>query len=309
MKRLPSLKQLQYLLALHEHGHFGRAAEACFIGQPTLSAAIINLEETLEAQLLERDHKTFIFTPLGKEVVRQARLLIEQCAELTDFAKCQGQPMKGTLRLGCIPTIAPFILSELMTVTQKSYPELQLLVREETTENALHALAEGRLDMVILALPYETAQFHSQILAQDPFKLILHRDWLNKGFEKDIRFWPDESVFLLEKEHCLSAHTLQACELRDKRKINPFFATSLHTLTQMVNSKLGVSFLPQMAINSGILNGTELLQLTPKAQSAYRQIGVVWRKTSANQQSYHLMSEVLQEILQRTCKESHPPSA
>ncbi len=148
MKRVPSIKQLQYLLALHEHQHFGRAAEACYIGQSTLSAAIANLEETMNAQLLERDHKTFIFTPLGEDVVRQARYIVEQCEELTEFAKSQGKPMAGPLRLGCIPTIAPFVLSEVMALARERFPQLQLLLREDTTENSLQSLIEGRLDLV-----------------------------------------------------------------------------------------------------------------------------------------------------------------
>ena len=181
MKRLPSVKQLQYLLALHEHQHFGRAADACYIGQSTLSAAIANLEETIDAQLLERDHKTFIFTSLGEDVVRQARYIIEQCEELADFARNQGKPMTGQFRLGCIPTIAPFVLSEVMASCRQLYPELQLLLREDTTENSPRALTEGRLDMVLLALPYETGALHTEVLAQDGFKLVLHRDWLDRG--------------------------------------------------------------------------------------------------------------------------------
>jgi len=204
MKRVPSIKQLQYLLALHEHQHFGKAAEACYIGQSTLSAAIANLEETLDAQLLERDHKTFIFTPLGEDVVRQARYIVEQCEELAEFAKCQGKPMAGPLRLGCIPTIAPFVLSEVMALARERFPELQLLLREDTTENSLRSLIEGRLDMVLLALPYDTGTLHTQVLSQDPFKLVLHQDWLDRGFEQDISQWPDESIFLLEREHCMT---------------------------------------------------------------------------------------------------------
>lgn len=230
MKRVPSIKQLQYLLALHEHQHFGKAAEACYIGQSTLSAAIANLEETLDAQLLERDHKTFIFTPLGEDVVRQARYIVEQCEELAEFAKCQGKPMAGPLRLGCIPTIAPFVLSEVMALARERFPELQLLLREDTTDNSLRSLIEGRLDMVLLALPYDTGTLHTQVLSQDPFKLVLHQDWLDRGFEQDISQWPDESIFLLEREHCMTGHAVKACELEDNRKVNPFFATSLHTL-------------------------------------------------------------------------------
>ncbi len=304
MNRLPSIKQLQYLLALYEHGHFGRAAEACFIGQSTLSAAISNLEDTLDAQLLERDHKTFIFTAIGEEIVQQSRFIIEQCMELTDYAQSEGQPMKGQLRLGCIPTIAPFILSELMLLSKARYPDLQLLIKEETTDLILQSLTEGHLDLAILALPYEADNLHTRVLARDPFKLVLHRDWSDKGFEKDLHHWPDQSIFLLEKEHCLTKHALEACELKERRKIHPFFATSLHTLTQMVNNKLGVSFLPQMAINSGILSGTDLIQMKPGAESAYRKIGIAWRKTSTRQQSYRLMGDMIQEILSGKCRES-----
>jgi LysR family hydrogen peroxide-inducible transcriptional activator len=302
MKRLPSVKQLQYVLALHEHQHFGRAAEACFVGQSTLSAAIANLEETMQTQLLERDHKTFIFTSLGEDVVRQARHIIEQCEELTEFAKSQGKPMSGPFRLGCIPTIAPFVLSEIMTLCRERYPDLQLLLREDTTDNSLHALAEGRLDMVLLALPYETGAFHTEVLAQDAFKLVLHKDWLGRGFNQDISQWPDESIFLLEREHCLTGHAVKACELEDSRKVNPFFATSLHTLTQMVNNKLGVTFIPQMAVNSGLLDNTELITQLPTSGNAYRDIGVVWRPTSSKARSYRLMTSLINEVLQQKCQ-------
>ncbi|WP_333607644.1 hydrogen peroxide-inducible genes activator [Arsukibacterium sp.] len=302
MKRLPSIKQLQYLLALHEHQHFGRAAEACFIGQSTLSAAIANMEETMQAQLLERDHKTFIFTPLGEDVVRHARQIVEQCEELTEFAKSQGKPMAGPFRLGCIPTIAPFVLSEVMTACRQRYPDLQLLLREDTSDNSLHALAEGRLDMVLLALPYDTGAFHTEVLAQDAFKLVLHKDWLGRGFNQDIHQWPDESIFLLEREHCITGHAVKACELEDSRKVNPFFATSLHTLTQMVNNQLGVTFLPQMAINSGLLEGTELLAQSPSSGFAYRDIGVAWRPTSNKAGSYRAMTELIAKVLTTKCQ-------
>ncbi|MDD4862441.1 MAG: LysR substrate-binding domain-containing protein [Alishewanella agri] len=302
MKRLPSIKQLQYLLALHEHQHFGRAADACYIGQSTLSAAIANLEETMDAQLLERDHKTFIFTPLGEDVVRQARHIIEQCEELNDFAKSQGKPMTGPFRLGCIPTIAPFVLGDVMTLCRERYPDLQLLLREDTSDNSLHALSEGRLDMVLLALPYETGALHTEILAQDQFNLVLHRDWQDRGFNQDINQWPDESIFLLEREHCLSGHAVKACELEDSRKVNPFFATSLHTLTQMVNNKLGVTFMPQMAINSGVLEGTELISQPAATGNAYRDIGVAWRPTSSKARSYQLMTALIAEVLQKRCR-------
>lgn len=303
MEKLPSIKQLQYLLALHHHQHFGRAAEASFISQSTLSASILNLEDILGTQLIERDHKTFFFTPLGEEVVQQSRQLVLSFEELTDYTKHQGKPMAGTIRLGCIPTIAPFVLSEVMKLAKENYPDLRLLLREDTTDNLLHALAEGHIDLLLLALPYQTDTFHTKILAHDAFKLVLHKDWVKSGFDKEMTTWPDESIFLLDREHCLTKHTLQACELQKSQKINPFFATSLHTLTQMVNNKLGVTFLPQMAINSDILMGTDLIYQAPIAKNAYREIGVAWRPTSNKQQSYQLLSQLIAQVLSTKCKE------
>lgn len=297
MRYLPNLRHLQYLLALYEHQHFGRAAEACFISQSTLSTAITHLEEQLNAKLLERSHKTFIFNTLGHEVVQLSQRILEQCLHLKEMANDYSHPMQGKLQVACIPTIAPFILSDLLSLTQQRYPELQLFLREETTDNALKALSSGDLDFVILALPYKTNDFHTKVLMRDRFQLILHKDWLDQSFHKDISFWPDESIFLLEHEHCLTRHTIEACKVHQKEKIHPFFATSLHTLVQMVNHKLGVTFLPELAIQNGLLNDTEVVTLSSNTNQAYRDIGIAWRKTSFQNQRVNLFSELISDLL------------
>ncbi|KTC82378.1 hydrogen peroxide-inducible genes activator [Legionella cherrii] len=301
MSRLVSMKQLHYLITLYDHQHFGRAAAACFISQSTLSAAITNLEETLGAQLLERDHKTFLFTPLGEEIVRRSRLIIEQSNDLVDYARNQGKVMQGKFYLGVIPTIAPFIISELQTLCQKTYPNLALFIREDTTDNVLRYLGEGKLDLVILALPYPTQDFHTQILCKDYFKLVLPKTWLHQGYDKEISQLPESSIFLLEKEHCLTGHALQACQLKESKKINHFFATSLHTLIQMVSHQPGITFLPNLAINSGILTGTDLVSVPLKTDHAYREIGVAWRTTSHKTQNYVLFTELIQQIVVAKC--------
>lgn len=297
MKRLPSLKQLQHLVTLFDYQHFGRAAEACFISQSTMSVSITNLEAVLDTPLLERDHKTFLFTPLGEDVVRQSRLILQAAGELVDYAQVQTRPMQGTFRLGCIPTIAPFILRELLAACRQAYPKLTLLIREDTTDNALTLLGEGKLDLVILALPYLTPGLSARILGKDPFRLVLPKIWSGKDFSRDMSLWPDNSIFLLEKEHCLSGHALQACQLRDGKKINPFFATSLHTLVQLVGSELGVTFLPDLAINSGILEGTDLVAQAVPGDGAYREIGMVWRPTSGRQATWQLLGDLVEGIL------------
>ena len=298
MRKLTNLKHLHYLLSLYEHQHFGRAAAACFISQSTLSAAITNLEETLEVQLLERDHKTFLFTPLGEEIVRRSRALLEQSDALVDYAITQGKMMQGNFYLGIIPTIAPFILNGLQNLCQERYPDLALFIREDTTENALKLLSEGKLDMVILALPYPTSDLHTRILAKDYFQLVLPKTW--QGLTPEISNLPENSIFLLEKEHCLTGHALQACELKESKQINHFFATSLHTLIQMVNHQPGITFLPTLAINSGILNGTELIAMPLTNKQAYREIGVAWRTTSYKIQMYNKLAQLIQQVVSDT---------
>ncbi|QMT61275.1 hydrogen peroxide-inducible genes activator [Legionella sp. PC997] len=301
MSRLISLKQLHYLITLYDHQHFGRAAAACFISQSTLSAAITSLEETLEAQLLERDHKTFIFTPLGEEIVRRSRFIIEQSNDLVDYARNQGKVMQGPFYLGVIPTIAPFILSDLQNLCQQLYPELILFIREDTTDNVLDDLSKGKLDLVILALPYPTQEFKTHVLCKDYFKLVLPKSWSNKGLDKEISQLPENSIFLLEKEHCLTGHALQACQLKESKQINRFFATSLHTLIQMVSHQPGITFLPNLAINSGILTGTDLVSLPLKGAHAYREIGVAWRSTSHKKHDYTLLTKLIKQIVVAKC--------
>lgn len=296
MKKLPTLKQLQHLVTLFDYHHFGRAAEACFISQSTMSASIGQLEEILGAPLLERDHKNFIFTTLGASIVQKSRELLENAAELVDYVNSDGQLMHGVLRLGCIPTIAPFILSSLISLCHKNYPALKLFIREDTTDNLLKLAEVGEIDVLILALPYPTKQLNTIVLDKDPFQLVLSESWRDKIENKDMALWPDESIFLLEKEHCLTRHTLQVCAVKNSKKINSFFATSLHTLTQMVSSGLGVTIFPELAIKNGILAGSNLITM-PLSNDAYREIGMAWRASSYKQQNYLLLADLVKQVI------------
>lgn len=297
MNKLTSLKQLHYLVTLHEYQHFGRAAEACYISQSTLSTAITNLEHILETPLLERDHKTFMFTPLGEEIVKRSRIILAQTEELVDYAKNQSKLMQGNLYIGVIPTIAPFILNELHRLCHELYPNLTLFIREDTTDNILKLLGEGTLDLVIMALPYATQHFYVQELCKDYFQMVLPKKWLNKDYDQKINEFPDNSIFLLEKEHCLTGHALQVCQIKESKKINPFSATSLHTLIHMVSYQPGITFLPTLAINSGILNGTELVTLPLTNDHAYRKLGVAWRATSHKIHIYESLKLLIEQVL------------
>nr|WP_198173974.1 hydrogen peroxide-inducible genes activator [Gallaecimonas pentaromativorans] len=298
MMRLPSIKNLTYLLALEEHQNFNRAAKACNVSQSTLSAGIQNLEEQLGCQLIERDNKSFLFTATGLEAINRARDIVNHTRDLVEFVQNQASPMSGEVRLGCIPTIAPFLLSKVVTQANDAYPELKLLLREDTTQNLLAMLERGELDLILLALPVDTKGFHTMRLGKDPFSQVMHKELFEKwGQDADPKKLPDRSVFLLEKEHCLTDHAVSACHLTDSTKINPFAATSLHTLVQMVNAKLGTTFLPQLAIDAGILTGTDLVASRMADDNAYREIGLVWRQTSSRIRTYRRLGELIAKEL------------
>lgn len=300
MKHLPSLKNLFYLVNLYQEQNFNRAAKKCFVSQSTLSSGIQNLEEQLGHQLIERDHKSFIFTAVGEEVVERSRKLLTDVDDLVELVKHQGEPMTGAIRLGCIPTIAPFLLSRVVKHCQQAYPDLTLLLKEDTTERLLDALGKGELDLLLLALPVDTSGYHSMKVGIDPFKLVVHEELTDMIHEPlDYQSLPDESIFLLQAEHCITGHAVSACQLANSAKINPFAATSLHTLVQMVNSKLGTTFLPQMAIDAGILNDTELTIMQPPGEAPYRDIGLVWRQTSSRILTFRTLGLAIENILEQ----------
>ena len=300
MKHLPSLKNLYYLVNLHQEQNFNRAAKVCHVSQSTLSSGIQNLEEQLGYQLIERDHKSFMFTAIGEEVVQRSLKILTDVDDLVELVKNQGAPMTGEIRLGCIPTIAPFLLSRVVKQCQKSYPDLSLLLKEDTTERLLTALGKGELDLLLLALPADTSGYHSMKVGIDPFKMVVHKDLSADIHEPvDYQALPDESIFLLQSEHCITGHAISACQLGDSAKVNPFAATSLHTLVQMVNSKLSTTFLPQMAIDAGILKDTDLAVMSPPGEAPFREIGLVWRQTTSRILTFRTLGLEIQQLLQQ----------
>ncbi len=301
MNKWPSLKQLHYLVTLHETRHFSDAAQRCFVSQSTLSKGIQNLEEMIGSPLYEKKDKKspLVFTLLGEKVVEQGRELLAKGQDLVELGSLfQGEVMQGQLRVGCIPTIAPFLLCDLVQEVNQRFPNLNLLLREDTTTNLLQALRHGDLDVLILALPVDIGNMESMVVGLDPFRMVISQSEAG-NIRVPIRYdeLPDEYVFLLENEHCLTEHAVSACKLTKKEKINPFTATSLHTLVQMVANGLGTTFIPQMAIEHGILDNQNLVVIDPPGQNAYREIGLVWRSSSSRLETFHKLADVVSELL------------
>lgn len=295
--KLPNLKHLSYLLALDKHQHFNKAAQACFISQSTLSSAILKLEQQLSCQLLERDHKRFIFTSHGKQVVALAQKLLLYANEFTVFSQQKGCHNSGSVNIGCIPTIAPFLLTDLVQTCQKNLPNLELYLREDTTDNLLLQLEQGEIDCAILAFPTHKNNFVSRILGKDDFYIAGDKALVNRfQASYDHQSLPEKSVFLLNKEHCLTEHAVSACKLVDASLINSFSASSVATLVQMTAFHRGITFLPKMAVDKGV-GKLEGLLIEPMQGDVYREIGILWRKTSMREETFMLIADVVSQSL------------
>src|SRR5215203_1357120 len=291
MTHLPTVKQLQYLVALRQHGHFGKAAESCFVTQSTLSAGLRELETLLRVTLVERTRRVVRFTALGEQVADKAARVIREAEELADLARAEGKPLHGELRMGVIPTIAPFLLPAMLPRLREQWPNLKLYLREETSQAACEALQRGQLDCVLLALPYGCGDVASAALFDDPLFVAFPAGEAPKGAAVD-----ESRLLLLEDGHCLKDHALSACNRPDLRAHAAMLGTSLHTLVQMVDNGLGVTFVPALAIDAGILAGTRVEARQLRSDHGYRQVALVWRRSSPREQEFRLLAETLSRI-------------
>lgn len=294
--RLPSLKQLRYFVALCEHQHFGRAAASCFVSQSAFSVAIRDLETLLCCGLVDRTNKKVTITAHGREVANKARCCIQEAEELVELAgNGARQPLSGKLRLGVIPTIAPFLLPQLLPSLRKTYPKLKLYLHEDLTQRLYHKLMNGELDVLLIALPYELAQTVQLELFKDPFRLAARQDSTLVDPEN---FLPGnmaaETILLLADGHCLREHAISACKLRKPEQLSRFSASSPLTLVEMVDADLGITFLPKMAEGSPLLKGTNI-KTWPLADHSYRVIGLVWRQGSAQGENFTLLGNFIRQ--------------
>lgn len=293
MRALPSLRQLRYLIALAEHLHFTKAAEYCFVTQSTLSAGIKELEEILGPALVERDKHSVQLTEAGSLVVARARELIAAAEDLVEEARALAAPMQGLLRLGAIPTIAPFLLPPLLTELRAAEPDLKLALREDMTANLLDRLRSGQLDLALIALPVDVSGLHVTTLFDDELWLVGPKQ--DAALKARTEVGPNElseRLLLLEEGHCLREHALAACAARDKLRADEIAATSLLTLLQMVESGLGLALIPELALRAGILAGANLSAKT-LAEAPTREIALVSRKTNPRGAEAALIAEFL----------------
>ncbi|WP_439815280.1 hydrogen peroxide-inducible genes activator [Zavarzinia sp. CC-PAN008] len=295
----PSLRQLRYLIALEREAHFGRAASACHVSQSTLSAGIQELESALGAQLVERAGRRIALTPLGVEVAERARHVLAAVEGIMELARTAQEPLSGTLRLGVIPTVGPFLLPAALAALRAEHPRLRLFLHEDLTERLVAKLERGELDLLVLALPCACGDAATMDLMEDPFVFAARSDHpLATREAVATADLAGADLLLLADGHCLREHALAACDLGPRDAGGPYTATSLLTLVQMVANGLGVTLLPRMAVQAGILAGLDIVTrpiLPPVAGRAApsRRIGIAFRRGSSRRREFQALAQYL----------------
>ncbi|KAF2991739.1 hydrogen peroxide-inducible genes activator [Methylocystis sp. MJC1] len=296
MKNLPTLRQLKFFVAVVDRLHFGKAAEACFVGQSALSAAIQELEETLGVALLERTRRSVVPTTIGLEIATRARALLRDAEDIVDIAAGAQDPTSGPLRLGVIPTIGPFLIPEVMPRLRAAFPGLRVYLREEQTKPILAQLESGQLDVAVIALPYQVEDVETLEIAEDPFFMVCPRghrlDGRASACASDLE---QEELLLLEDGHCMRDHALAVCALAGARRNIAFQGTSLQTLAQMVAGGLGITLAPRLAIEAGLLRGLDVCVAPIEGDRPARRIALAWRRTSWRKETFRLLAASLAE--------------
>lgn len=297
-----TLRQLRYLDALAESLHFGRAAEACAVTQPALSMQIKELEDELQVSLVERRKSGIELTEQGEEIVRRGRTILASVRDLLDFAKQRQRVLSGSLKLGAIPSIAPYLLPAALPELQRRFPELHLQLRETITETLVRELVSGGLDIILIALPIEDPEVETLHLFDDKFVLAVPATGDKRAKTAAATMLAHERLLLLEEGHCLRDQALSFCRLVTPEARESFGASSLATIVQMVAHGHGVTLLPELAVASEVHQRSDIRLLRFAAPEPARQIGLAWRKTSPRKADFTAFADLLKEVVPQPVK-------
>lgn len=288
-----TLRQLRFLVVLAEELNFSRAADLCFVTQPTLSAGLKELEDRLGVVLAERTKRSVILTPIGEDIAARARAVLLAAQEIEELAANHADPMGGDLRMGAIPTIGPFLIPRALPAIRRAFPQLRIYLREEMTEQLLEALHAGRLDLVLFAQPFEASGLETMPLFEDGYHLAARPS----DFDQSVLSGDDlvgTKLMLLEKGHCLQRHALAAFPNLNIEQDESFSATSLATLISMVSEGLGITLLPNLAIDAGVLAGQDV-SITPMMDACPRRVTLAWRPTTPRRAVFEQIGAILIE--------------
>lgn len=294
-----NLRDLQYLVAVADHRHFGRAARACFVSQPTLSTQLKKLEQELGVELLERHPRQVIVTEAGRQVVERARLILSHAASIRTIAQRSQDPDAGTVRMGMFPTLGPYLLPHIVPSLHRLFPKLELLFVEDKTEALLQRLRDGQLDVALIAMPVADDHLEHEVLFDEDFLLAVHRDHplAARTGTVPLSVLDDAQVLLLEEGHCLREQALSVCRLAGAVERSDFRATSLETLRQMVASEVGVTLLPELAVRPPIPPSDDVRLLRFSEPVPRRRIAMFWRRSSSYGDLMPRLATVMREAL------------
>lgn len=305
-----NLRDLRYLVAVADIGHFGRAAEACYVSQPTLSTQIRKLERDLGVELIERNPRQLVLTDAGRQIVAKARSVIAEADEIERIAERARDPEGGTLRVGLFPTLAPYLLPHIVPALHREFPKLELLLVEEKTDEVLTRMRDGRLDVGLLALPVTDTHFHAEPLFVEDFVLAVPADHPLAGSFEPVptSVLATEPVLLLEEGHCLRDQALSVCQLAGGRERAGFRATSLETLRQMVASGVGITLLPSLATQPPVTPSPEVVIVALAAPVPQREIAMLWRPSTPSVSVLEALSARIRELVEDLPGIHRPPA-
>ena len=296
MAALPSLRQLSYLVTLSETLHFTEAARRSFVTQSTLSGGIMELERLLGGVLVERDRQNVRLTPLGEQVVARARVLLADAQDLMRLSREMSEPLTGDLHLGIIPTIAPFILTQLLDEVHRQLPKIQLHLHEAQSEKIVEKLEHGNLDMIVLALPFDTRGLKVAEIAKENLFVVYNKNDKNAENANSLDDLDLSRLMLLEEGHCLRDHTLSACPVGERKNDHRLKASSLPTLVEMVSSNLGFTLLPEIALKNSMIHFNEEIAVKSIEDAPSRTLALVTRKSTPLQSEFDVIFQILQKI-------------
>ncbi|MCH7335962.1 LysR family transcriptional regulator OxyR [Acinetobacter sp. NIPH 2699] len=296
MAALPSLRQLSYLVTLSETLHFTEAARRSFVTQSTLSGGIMELERLLGGVLVERDRQNVRLTPLGEQVVARARVLLADAQDLMRLSREMSEPLTGDLHLGIIPTIAPFILTQLLDEVHQQLPKIQLHLHEAQSEKIVEKLEHGNLDMIVLALPFDTRGLKVEEIAEEHLSLVYNKNDSNAIHANSLDDLDLTRLMLLEEGHCLRDHALSACPVGERKNDHRLKASSLPTLVEMVSSDLGFTLLPEIAVKNSMLSGNDAIAVKSIQDAPSRTLALITRKSTPLQSEFDVILEILKKI-------------
>ena len=289
---------MEYLIAVAEELHFHRAAARCFVSQPTLSGQLKKLEEELGVLLVERNNRQVSMTEAGEAVVRHARNILVEINAIKDTANYFQDPMVGDVRVGIIPTIAPYLLPVIMPQLNRQYSELKIWLYEYQTHVLLEKLEKAELDCLILALPVDDHEFVEVDLFREPFRLAVNKNHsLAKMKSINMGELAQQELILLEEGHCLRGHILDVCMLAGVKEEGQYHATSLETLRHMVGEGMGMTLMPELAVPAKIRKTDEIRYIEFTDPKPNRRIGLLYRKNSYREQAFNNIAELIKSVL------------